>query len=327
MTRLTSACASFTVHPRPFRAAPSGSVLAPIVALLMLMIALASSPVLAQTAHQPPTFVARTDAVRLDVLVTRGDAPVVGLTAADFEVRDNDVPQRVLMLAQGDAPVDIVLVLDVSGSMEGERIERLIDGVRALLTELRPGDRLGVLTFSQRTRLPIPLTADTGTIRSLLRQIVADGLTSLNDAAYLGLMSGDPGVRTLVIAFSDGEDRSSWLTTGDVVEAGRRADAVVYGVVLKSPLAGEPTPDLSVVRPKPVLDALSRQSGGRTVVTPAASGLSGIFRGLLAEFRQRYVLAFEPGPGSKPGWHALRVRVTTSRADVSARAGYFVAPR
>lgn len=81
------------------------------------------------------------------------------------------------------------------------------------------------------------------------------------------------------------------------------------------------------MRPKPVLDLLSRHSGGRVITTLSASGLSGVFRTILAEFRQRYVLAFEPVPAGKPGWHALRVRVVTRRAEVNTRAGYFAAPR
>ena len=61
------------------------------VAALILAVACAGVAAVAQA----PTFSTRTDVVRLDVLVTDGAQPIMGLEARDFEVLDNGVPQKV----------------------------------------------------------------------------------------------------------------------------------------------------------------------------------------------------------------------------------------
>lgn len=268
------------------------------------------------------TFSTSTELVRVDVLVTRRGEPVTGLTAADFEVLDAGQPQAVHLIEERDAPVDIILALDVSSSMKGAPLEHLVQGVRALLDRLRPGDRLAVVTFAHLIQVPIPLTADHARIRELLSGLVADGGTAVNDGAYVALLTGDPGVRTLVIVFTDGLDISSWLTTEQAVAAARRVDAVVYGVMFTD------TPvDVAALRGV-AIQAIPKETGGRMLMAPNARRLASVFGDVLAEFRQHYVLAFEPRQPSAPGFHPLTVRARRpAGAQVSARAGYFSATR
>ncbi len=62
-------------------------------------------------AAQQPRFTARVDVVRVDALVTAGGQPVRGLTAADFEVRDNGVPQQVNLVELPEIPINAILTL------------------------------------------------------------------------------------------------------------------------------------------------------------------------------------------------------------------------
>ena len=71
----------------------------------MPLLGAALSLQLASIAAQPPTFSTRVDGVRLDVLVTSSGRPLVGLQAADFEVRDQGVPQQVTLVSQADVPL------------------------------------------------------------------------------------------------------------------------------------------------------------------------------------------------------------------------------
>ena len=65
------------------------------------------------------------EGVRVDVLVTDRNAPVQGLTAADFEVRDNGVLQKIHTASIDDDPIDTLLVLDTSVSVEGQPLRHL----------------------------------------------------------------------------------------------------------------------------------------------------------------------------------------------------------
>ena len=71
------------------------------------------------------TFRAGVDAVAVDVLVTRNGRPVVGLTADDFTVLDNDVPQQIELVLLEDVPITLLLVLDTSGSVRGAPLVQL----------------------------------------------------------------------------------------------------------------------------------------------------------------------------------------------------------
>jgi len=112
----------------------------------------------APAAAQAPLFRGSVEAVRVDVSVTRGGHPVSGLTAAHVEVLDNGVPQVVDRVSREDVPLNLMLVLDSSGSLAGEPLAALVDAARGLVRALRPDDRVGLLAFSQRLDLPVAPT-------------------------------------------------------------------------------------------------------------------------------------------------------------------------
>lgn len=277
---------------------------------------------------QRPRFAVRTDAVRLDVLVTRDDRPVTGLTADDFVVQDDGVPQKVSLIDRGPIPLDIVLALDLSGSMQGEPMRQVIGGVRALIDVLRPDDRLALLTFSDTFDSFVGLSRDRAAVRTLLARSASGGGTALNDAAFGALMATDPANRTLVMLFTDGVDSASWLTPTAIVDTARRLDVVVYSVTLAQPdplvdAFFVPVQTTPVSDARPVTSLLPRETGGRHLMIDRANRLGGVFRDIVEEFGQRYLLAYEPAATPKPGWHAISVKLKSGRGRVSARAGYF----
>ena len=71
------------------------------------------------------TFTSRIEAVRVDVLVTENGRPVQGLTPDDFEVLDNGVRQRVDLASFEQIPLNVVLALDMSASLQGLRLGHL----------------------------------------------------------------------------------------------------------------------------------------------------------------------------------------------------------
>jgi VWFA-related protein len=288
-------------------------------------------------------FKSRALGVRVDVLVTDGRQPITGLTARDFELKDDGVVQAIVQIDHEQLPLNLILVVDTSTSVAGARMRALVDASQSLVDQLRDGDRVAVLSFASGVRLLTPLTPARQHVREALAALAAAGATSLRDAAFtaLALRGVDPG-RTLLLIFSDGNDTSSWLSRSQVVEAARRTDAVIYAVAVPweetvprlavtAPGWPRTSADMQVVREDTVtvkgggrfLEELTQESGGRVLFATANEDLRATFTQTLAEFRDRYVLSYTPAGVSPTGWHRLDVKLKGKPGKVTARRGYF----
>jgi len=260
------------------------------------------------------TFTSRIEAVRVDVLVTEKGAPVRGLEPADFEVLDNGVRQTVDLASFEQIPLNVVLALDMSASLQGLRLGHLQTAGRTVLDGLKPGDRAALVAFSHVVVVGNGLSEDVDRVRAALDQALGSGLTSLIDASHAGMMIGESDVgRSLLILFSDGIDTSSWLSAESVLDSARRGDVVVYPVEV-----GERRASFS--------RELSEATGGRLIAIESTKDLSATFTGILEEFRMRYLISYSPNGVSAGGWHRLDVRVRGRGITVKARPGYFAGP-
>jgi Ca-activated chloride channel family protein len=268
------------------------------------------------TARQQNVFRARVDVVRVDVLVTQGGRPVVGLDAHDFQVFDNGVPQSV-MLATTAGTVTVALVLDTSESVEGGRLRSLIAASRRLVDTLRPGDVASLVTFSERLSLQVAPVHDPATIETALAGIRPRGVTAMWDALFAGLSLVSEGAsRSLVLLLTDAGDNASWLTDAQVIDTVKRSNAVVYVVV--------PATSGGLIDWLAPLRKVASESGGALFTADWRTGLPQLLVGVLEEFRARYLLTFEPtGVRRDDGWHKLEVRLKGSKGRVQARPGYY----
>jgi VWFA-related protein len=280
----------------------------PALALAYLL-AVASASL--QGMAQQPSFRATALGVRVDVLVTDRQKPVAGLTAQDFEVRDNGVVQTVDVVDAADIPLNVVLALDTSGSTAGARRADLIAASEALIDGLVPADRAALTGFSHAVVPLIALTDDLTAVRAALLRMDASGRTAVMDGVYVALTStlAQPG-RSLVVVCTDGADISSWLRPDAVVESARRSNAVIYAVTS------------SDARQVEALESLADATGGGVLRVSAGADLRGAFRRILQEFRSRYVLAYAPSGVPLGGFHRLDVRVKRRGLTVKARPGY-----
>ena len=275
--------------------------------LSVLCLAAVLSPIGAST----QTFTSRVDAVRVDVLVTENGRPVQGLTPADFEVLDNGVRQRVDLASFEQIPLNVVLALDMSASLQGLRLGHLQTAGKSVLDGLKPGDRAALVAFSHVVVPTQGLTDNLDRVRAALDQAQGQGQTSLIDAAHAGMLLGESDAgRSLLIVFSDGVDTASWLTADAVLETARRGDVVVYSVEVGERRASFPR-------------ELSDVTGGRLFAIESTKDLSATFSKILEEFRMRYLVSYSPQGVARGGWHRLEVRVKNRNVSVKARPGYF----
>src|SRR5262249_3615898 len=140
---------------------------------------------------QDPVFSSKVEAVRVDVLVTERDKgpAILGLKPSDFEVLDNGVPQQVDLVSFEQIPLNVVLAIDMSQSVSGDRLDHLRDASDGLLKTLTKDDQAGLVTFTQRVVLGAKLTKNLDTIRKAMASPLYDaGDTSIVDASFAAMM-------------------------------------------------------------------------------------------------------------------------------------------
>ena len=253
---------------------------------------------------------------------------VNGLTAADFELFDNGVAQKILEIYVEQLPLSVIMVLDTSGSVAGERLAFLKKGAGLVVDRLRPRDQAAIVSFSAVLNRQAALTSDRAVLHAAIQSLKAEGGTALLDAAFTGLaLRGTAATRTLVLLFSDGLDTASLLDEARVLQAARRSDATVYAIGIRDDrLKLQPSGGIarSAVGPtdERFLSRIARDTGGRLLHAEENRELTSTFARVIDEFNSRYVLGYQPSGVPRTGWHEVAVRLKTRRGTILARRGY-----
>jgi VWFA-related protein len=249
--------------------------------------------------------------------VRQGNQPVSGLTADDFELTDKGVPQQIASLSYESLPIDVTLLLDVSNSVLGRRLERLKRSVLETATLLRPDDRMRLIAVQFRLREVFAFQP--GDQRPPIEMLTASGGTALFDGLAVAMMrSAEPDRRHLVVAYTDGNDTTSVLDAAATREIAGRADAVAYVVV---PVSGGRNARAEVPAAD-LLEDLAARTAGRLVLVDANASITNAFRDVFEQFRTSYVLRYRPTGVDAGGWHEIDVKVKGGPYEVRARKGY-----
>ena len=292
------------------------------VAVWGIWILTTPGPFAAQDA--PPTFHASAHSVSVDVAVRQRGRPVTGLTASDFALLDNDVPQAIADLSYEKLPIDVTVALDVSESVTGAILDQLRRSVRELQQDLTPRDRLRLLTFNPRIMRLLDFGAPAAEWDAAFGRIRPFGGTSVFDTMAVTLAVAAPvDRRHLVVVFSDGNDNQSLSEPAVLLEVARRTTPTLCIVLATSPprASSGPSSPAEVVR-RQFYEQLVRETGGIVDSLGPSDNLSSSFRRMLSEFRTSYVLHFVPNGVAPSGFHVIDVHVTRPGAEVRARRGY-----
>jgi Ca-activated chloride channel family protein len=258
-------------------------------------------------------FASTVNLVEVYATVTSRDGePVTDLTTADFRVREDGEPQPITAFSAGDFPLSIAVALDRSFSMAGERLDLAKQAARAFLAALRPDDEVMVLAMGSEVQTISPLVPARLADAVRWDAIDAWGTTPLYDAIVRALKAIAPrqGRRALIL-ISDGVDRYSETSPGELIDTARTAGVLAYPIAIGASRAS-------------ALVELAAVTGGRSFVLKRASELRGTVDTLARELRFQYLLGYTPGrpPGPAPAWHAIDVQVDRPGVHVRARDGY-----
>jgi Ca-activated chloride channel family protein len=297
----------------------------------------------AAAGQQPTVFRGTTDAVQVFVTVTDRDGRLVpSLTRNDFEIRDEGNPQPITLFDNTPQPIRLIVMLDVSGSMEGN-LPLLRAAAEQLVARLRPADVVRLGTFGHEITISPTFTRDPGQLLEALPKAIApDAPTPLWRALDIALKAFEIGsdTRPVILVLSDGKDSGPvgfsprFVSQAEVIDRAREDDVMIYAVGMRSrgprPMApgmgrGGLQAMLTADLPDPGLARVAQETGGGYTEIRFGQDLAAAFTRVADELHAQYLIGFAP-PKRDGKVHEIEVRVTQRGLTSRARKRY-VAPK
>jgi Ca-activated chloride channel family protein len=291
---------------------------------LGLLAALVAAAGMTAQQQPPPTFRTGTQIVSLFVTVTDAQRRLVpNLAQEDFEVRDNDKPQPIVLFENKNLPITVVVMLDTSGSMTGS-LTLLRDAAEQFLIRLFPDDKAKVGAFNDKIEVSGRFSSDRDDLISEMRGLDYGNGTRLFDALAVSLdeLKGIEG-RRVILVFTDGEDTTSRASSGSVIDRARAEEVMVYAIGLQSEFFN----GVRMIRSKPDggLRKIAEETGGGYFELTKTADLAPTFTRVAQELHSQYVLGFAPAE-LDGRLHKLAVRLKQPGLTARARRSYQAVP-
>jgi VWFA-related protein len=285
---------------------------------------------------QTDTFRTGVTLVKVDVAVTNPSGKAItDLKQDDFEITDEGAAQKILYLDHESEPLDLLLLLDVSGSMHPS-LTALAAAARTALRPLRTGDRVAVMLFARGSTLGQPFTADfdrvgeqiAGSVKSTdLGSGTAINAAVLAAARYIGQQPATS--RHAILIVTDNLSLNYRVPDEEVIRGLYGADASLNAILIGKQRRPDPPRPGQYVNPDFTpsdIYKLADETGGLAIEAKQA-GES--FALMIESIRSRYRLQYA-APPSPPGMFrriqvqlAAAARKKNERAKLRARAGYY----
>jgi VWFA-related protein len=271
--------------------------------------------------------------MRVNASVTdRNGRAVGGMKEDDFTVQENGIDRKVTNVTPANEPFNLVLLLDVSGSVE-ERIDFIRKAARDFLNTASPQDRISIISFRDDIQVISDFTTNRRLLSKKLDEIDAGGATALYDA--LAYVLAEPlkklrGERTAIVVMSDGDDNKSFVPFPALLDAFSESGALIYPLYVPSGLIPESSVPKSETTRDPLRSRyltlttraeeegrkLAAVSGGVYYSIRRMEDLQRAYDDVVLQLRTAYTITY--ASNSTPSGDR-RVRVRTNREGASVR--------
>ena len=286
-----------------------------------------------RAAPGPVVSVVAPQLMRVNASVTdRNGRAVGGMKETDFSVQENGIERQVKSVTPANEPFNLVLLLDVSGSVE-ERIDFIRKAARDFLNTASPQDRISIISFRDDIQVISDFTTNRRLLSKQLDEINAGGATALYDA--LAYVLAEPlkklhGERTAIVVLSDGDDNKSFVPFPALLEAFSESGALIYPLYVPSGLIPESSVSKSETTRDPLRTRyltlttraeeegrkLAAVSGGVYYPVRRIQDLQRAYDDVVRQLRTAYTITY--ASNSTPSGDR-RVRVRANREGASVR--------
>lgn len=292
----------------------------------------------------------RTTLVQVPVVVSeRGGRYVSDLTRDEFMIFEDGIKQDIELFGSVEEPFSVALLLDSSGSTEAS-LDQIKSAAMAFIGNLRPHDRVMVVSFNDSVEVLSELTNDTTKLAAAVRSIKPGQFTQVYEAVYTAVWERlhDIQGRKAVIVFTDGIDTaSSEISEEDTLDAVIESeDIIVYPIRyatrddverrmearLRSSTSsnGSDSVNIKLDQSKRELDRayrtadeylqqLAEMSGGIVERADRLGDLKPALGRIAEELRHQYLLGYYPSNRQRDE-RARRINVRVTRPNVIVRA-------
>ncbi len=309
----------------------------PACVLLISCCALAQHP---PAQHPPiddsapvPVIHVSSELVLLDALVAdkKTGQLLTTLKADDFTLEEDGVPQKIQYFSQDKLPLSIVLLFDLTESVQPQ-LKSLGAGALQVLGHLKPEDEVSVMTFSSSAQMLQPFTTDHQAVAAAIQKAAnsksGEG-TFLDEVVYEGveaaMQSTIPGSRRVLVFFTDGTENDANGLTRKIY--GRSAPAklhksseakerlfqtgVTVSALIDRPIADDAVIALTMANPLSyafgIISArmdhvahLAADTGGPVLHTNGKQAAIKL-AALIEELRSRYTMGYMPSASHPAG--------------------------
>lgn len=278
--------------------------------------------------------------VNLNVSVTNRSGVALGnLRKEDFEVAENGESQKIEFFQSTNAPFNLVLLLDLSGSIK-DKLDVVKSAALRFIDVLGPQDKVAVVTFTDEIRVVSQLTEDRVELKRRIKAIdQSRGGTAFYEAVWFSLMDtlrGTRGQRNAVVIMTDGVDSSldrynpmqSRVSFNQLARRLEEADTIVFPIYLDTEYEevferGNSSSEAYAIA-RDQLEKIAEVSGGQIFKAEKVGDLAGVYKQVAAAIRTVYSVGYYPTNAEKDGtFRRVRVLVNRSDAAVRARKGYY----
>jgi Ca-activated chloride channel family protein len=259
------------------------------------------------------------EVVQVTVTLTDDEGRFIsGVPRSAFRVFEDGKPQTVSYFASAEVPLELIVAVDISGSMTPvmPKLKAIVKGFLAAVPER---DEVTLLGFNDTVFALTRKTTDPAERVRAVDRLAPWGATALYDVIIRGIdMLGRRTGRKALVVFSDGEDQGSHVAIQDVERRLQASDVTLYIIAQGRGI----TQDYL----KSAMQRLTVPTGGRTFTTESVDQLQTTFAELLDELSNQYLLGYQPLNSTRDDtWREIRVEVAGHK-NVRARQGYRATP-
>ncbi|MBL8204039.1 MAG: VWA domain-containing protein [Blastocatellia bacterium] len=270
--------------------------------------------------------------------------PIVTLTKDDFTLYENNVKQEITHFSPVTAPINLVLLLDFSGSTEKKK-DVMKDAAKKFVDSLGPNDRVAVAAFARRFYLKTSFISDKKQLKKLIGDLkIPSSGTRYYDAMWsaLDLFKQAQGSRNAIVVLTDGVDNTimdpeeydTKYSFDEMLARVAEEDVTIYPMYLDTEYEmvvrrrGNQDEHKHYAIARKQLSQVAERSGGLLFHVANIEDLNGVYDRVAAELKTLYSLAYsssldDGSPTPKKEWRAIKLSVSQPGAMARTKNGYY----